>query len=112
LPTATSEIRATLRHEGAEAIATVTLTVPPSSSAMALFQHVVIRQAADGAPLLPVVWSDNDVTLWPGESVTMTARFATADSAAPVVEVSGWNAPARSVPLLVESRTADSPGHR
>jgi exo-1,4-beta-D-glucosaminidase len=112
LPTATSEVRATLRHEGAEDIATVTLTVPPSSSAVALFQHAVIKRSAGGEPLLPVLWSDNDVTLWPGESVTMTARFATPDAATPAVEVSGWNVPTRSVPLAAESRTAVSPGHR
>jgi exo-1,4-beta-D-glucosaminidase len=112
LPTATSEVRATLRHEGAEDIATVTLTVPPSSSAVALFQHAVIKRFAGGEPLLPVLWSDNDVTLWPGESVTMTARFATPGAATPALEVSGWNVPTRSVPLAAESRTAVSPGHR
>src|SRR6202043_1748914 len=42
LPTVTSEIRATMRHEGAEEIATVTLSVPPSSKAVALFQHLSI----------------------------------------------------------------------
>ena len=75
LPTATSEVRATLQHEGAEDIATVTLTVPPSAAAVALFQHVSIRRSAGGEPLLPILWSDNDVTLWPGESLTLTARF-------------------------------------
>jgi exo-1,4-beta-D-glucosaminidase len=112
LPTATSEVRATLRHEGAEDVATVTLNVPPTSLAVALFQHVVIRRSAGGELLLPALWSDNDVTLWPGESVTMTARFATANAAAPVVEVSGWNVSRRSVPLAAESRAAASPGHR
>ena len=56
--------------------------------------------------MLPILWSDNDVTLWPGESLTLTARFAAPGAAVPVVEVSGWNVPARSVPLAVESRTA------
>jgi len=111
LPTATSEVRATLRHEGAEDVVVVTLTVPPSSSTVALFQHVVIRRSAGGELLLPVLWSDNDVTLWPGESLTVTAHFATAGAEVPVVEVSGWNAATRSVPLPVESRTAISPGH-
>ena len=77
LPSATSEVRATLRHEGTEDIATVTLTVPPSSKAVALFQHVQIRQSAGGELMLPILWSDNDVTLWPGESVTLIAHFAT-----------------------------------
>ena len=55
--------------------------------------------------MLPILWSDNDVTLWPGESLTLTARFATPGAATPVVEVSGWNVPTRSVPVAVASRT-------
>jgi exo-1,4-beta-D-glucosaminidase len=108
LPAATSEVRATLRHDGAEDIATVTLTVPPSSGAVALFQHVSIRRSAGGEPLLPIRWSDNDVTLWPGESLTLAARLAAPGAAVPVVEVSGWNVPTRSVPLALESRAAAS----
>jgi exo-1,4-beta-D-glucosaminidase len=107
LPTVMSEVRATLRHEGAEDIATITLTVPPSSKAVALFQHVSIKRSARGEPILPILWNDNDVTLWPGESLVLTARFAT-PGAVPVVEVSGWNVPVQSVPLAVESRTAAS----
>ena len=68
LPTATSEVRATMRHEGTDDIATVTLTVPASSRGVALFQHVSIKRSADGGLALPILWSDNDVTLWPGES--------------------------------------------
>jgi exo-1,4-beta-D-glucosaminidase len=108
LPTATAEVRATMRHEGAEDIASVTLTVPPSSKAVALFQHVSIKRPAGGEPILPVLWSDNDVTLWPGESLTLTAHLAAPGAEAPVVEVSGWNAPTQSVPVAVESRTAAS----
>ncbi|HWS68357.1 MAG TPA: glycoside hydrolase family 2 TIM barrel-domain containing protein [Steroidobacteraceae bacterium] len=106
LPTATAKVRATMRHEGAEDIASVTLTVPPSSKAVALFQHVSIKRPAGGELMLPILWSDNDVTLWPGESLTLTARFATPGAATPVVEVSGWNVPTISVPVAVESRTA------
>jgi exo-1,4-beta-D-glucosaminidase len=99
-----------MRHEGAEDIASVTLTVPPSSKAVALFQHVSIKRSAGGEPVLPILWSDNDVTLWPGESLTLTARFATPGAETPVVEVSGWNVPAQSIPVAVESRTAASQG--
>ena len=108
LPVATSEARATMRHEGAEGIATVTLTVPLSSKAMALFQHVSIKRSAGGELMSPILWSDNDVTLWPGESLTLTAHFATPGAATPVVEVNGWNVPTISVPVAVESRTAAS----
>jgi exo-1,4-beta-D-glucosaminidase len=103
LPTATSEVRAAIRQQGAESLASVTLTAPPSSKAVALFQHVSIRRSAGGEAVLPILWSDNDVTLWPGESVTLTARFAAPGAAKPVVEVSGWNLPPQSVPVAAES---------
>ena len=47
---------------------------------MALFQHVSIKRAAGGELMLPILWSDNDVTLWPGESLTLTAHLADAGS--------------------------------
>ena len=102
LPEATSEVRATLRHMAAQDTVTITLTVPASSRAVALFQHVSIRQSAGGKPVLPILWSDNDVTLWPGESLALTARYAGQGTAAPVVEVSGWNVPARSFPVVAQ----------
>ena len=60
--------------------------------------------------MLPILWSDNDVTLWPGESLTLTARFAAA-AGLPVVEVSGWNVPTRSVPIADESRAPSQDVH-
>ena len=71
---------------------------------MALFQHVSIRRAAHGDLALPILWSDNDVTLWPGESITLTAHYAAQGMATPVVEVSGWNVPTRSIPVAAESQ--------
>lgn len=105
LPTAQSAVRATVRREGAEEVATVTLTVPASSRAVALFQQVSIERAAGGPLALPILWSDNDLTLWPGESVTLTARFAAQGAAPPVVAVSGWNVPTRIIPVTIENRT-------
>ena len=105
LPTATSEVHATLRREAGENVVTVTLTVPASSKAVAMFQHVAIRRAAHGELALPILWSDNDVTLWPGESLTLTARYAAQGAAAPIVEVSGWNVPGQSVPVDTAQRT-------
>jgi exo-1,4-beta-D-glucosaminidase len=110
LPTATSEVHVTMRHEGAEDIASVTLTVPSSSKTLALFQHVSLKRSAGGELMLPILWSDNDVTLWPGESLTLTAHLATPGAATPVVEVTGWNVPTISVPVAVETRTDASPG--
>lgn len=96
LKTAASDVHATLRHDGDDAVVEVTLSLPASAKSVALFQHVAIKQAG-GALALPITWSDNDVTLWPGEFVTLTARYAAAKAPTPVVAVSGWNAPARDI---------------
>jgi exo-1,4-beta-D-glucosaminidase len=97
-----SEVKAMMQHAGTDDEITVTLTLPASASGMALFQHVSIRQSAHGDAVLPILWSDNDVTLWPGESITLTARFAK-QHATPVLQVSGWNATARNIPILTEN---------
>ena len=59
----------------------------------------MIKRTSGGELVLPILWDDNDVTLWPGESVTLTAHFAAPGAETPVVEVSGWNVPTQSVPL-------------
>ena len=105
LPAATSQVQATTRREGKDEITTVTLSVPASSKAVALFQHVSIRRGAKSDLALPIRWNDNDVTLWPGESMVLTARYASQGTASPVVEVSGWNVPAQSVPAAATQGT-------
>ena len=110
LPAATSEVRASLRSQGVEDVATVTLTVPASSKSVALFQHLSIKRP-DGMPVLPILWSGNDVTLWPGESLTVKAHFAAQGGATPVVELSGWNVPTRSIPISADGR-ASAPQQR
>ncbi|WP_239949854.1 glycoside hydrolase family 2 protein [Dyella terrae] len=91
LPAATSEVHATTRREGNDNVTTVTLSVPESSKAVALFQHVSIRRGANGDLALPIRWTDNDITLWPGESIVLTAQYTAQGTADPVVEVTGWN---------------------
>ena len=71
-----------------------------------LLRADVRRGTADGHPqagdnqVLPILWSQNDLTLWPGETQTITARYASADlrGAVPVVSVSGWNAALQTIP--------------
>jgi len=59
--------------------------------------HVV---GAGGAPVLPIQWTDNEVSLWPGESVTLRATYRTADlhGASPSVRISGWNVATQTIP--------------
>ena len=105
LPAATSEVHATIQRDGNDDVTTVTLSVPASSKALALFQHVSIRRGAQGDLALPILWNDNDVTLWPGESIVLTARYKSQGTVAPVVEVSGWNAPTQRVPATAAQGT-------
>lgn len=78
---------------------TVTLSNTGSGKTPSLFTDVHLVDA-QGRPVLPVRWSDNEVSLWPGESVTLTATYRTADlhGSAPRVRVSGWNTAERTVP--------------
>ncbi|MFJ3727199.1 glycosyl hydrolase 2 galactose-binding domain-containing protein [Streptomyces sp. NPDC090045] len=82
----TSTTTVTVRHTG-------TGTTP----ALLTDVHLV---GAQGAPVLPVRWSDNQVSLWPGESATLTATYRTADlrGSAPRLRISGWNTPTATVP--------------
>ncbi|MEV6836606.1 exo-beta-D-glucosaminidase [Streptomyces sp. NPDC051133] len=85
----------------ADGTSTTTVTLRNSGSgttpALLTDAHLVDDR---GAPVLPVRWSDNEVSLWPGESVTLTATYRTAGlrGSAPRVRVSGWNTPERTVP--------------
>ncbi|MFG2352322.1 sugar-binding domain-containing protein [Streptomyces sp. NPDC048521] len=82
----TSTTTVTVRHTGSDRTPSLLTDV-----------HLVDAQ---GRPVLPVRWSDNQVSLWPGESITLTATYRTADlhGSAPSVRVSGWNTPERTVP--------------
>jgi exo-1,4-beta-D-glucosaminidase len=64
--------------------------------AFMLDAHVV---NASGKPVLPIQWSDNAISLWPGESKTLTATYRASDlSGAASVRVSGWNTSTLTVP--------------
>ncbi|MEU2716687.1 sugar-binding domain-containing protein [Streptomyces sp. NPDC007205] len=94
-------VSATAATESSEGTSTTAVTLRNTGSgrtpALLTDVHLVDGQ---GKPVLPVRWSDNEVSLWPGESVTLTATCRTADlhGSAPAVRVSGWNTPERTVP--------------
>jgi exo-1,4-beta-D-glucosaminidase len=90
---------AATRSSAGTSTTTVTLRNTGSGTTPALLTDVHLVDAR-GEPVLPVRWSDNEVSLWPGESATLTATFRTADlhGSAPGVRVSGWNTPERTVP--------------
>jgi exo-1,4-beta-D-glucosaminidase len=91
-------VNATTRRHGDARTTTVTLRHAGGSAAPAFFVAATLR-AADGRPVLPVAWSDNYTSLWPGESVTLTATYRHRDAGGgpAAVEVSGVNVPPQRV---------------
>lgn len=61
-----------LRTEGREAVLTVTLH--NGSQGLSFFNHLELR--CNGEYISPVFWSDNFVTLFPGETRVLEARFS------------------------------------
>jgi exo-1,4-beta-D-glucosaminidase len=114
LPAATLQVsahtqvdEAPTRPAGADTLTTVTITNTSTTPTVAFFLRADMRRGnAEGtlAPgdneLLPTFWSDNDTTLWPGESETLSASYSAADldGQQPVVSVSGWNVAPVDVP--------------
>jgi exo-1,4-beta-D-glucosaminidase len=86
------------RTAGGTTTTTVTLKNTGTGKTPAFFLDAHVVDAA-GRPVLPIRWSGNEVSLWPGESTTLTATYRTSDlHGSPVrVRVSGWNVPERTV---------------
>jgi len=87
---------------GADLATTVTITNNSASPTVGFFLRADVRRGtaagteiAGDNELQSSIWNDNDVTLWPGESETLTATYQSADlqGNTPVISVSGWNLP-------------------
>jgi len=74
-----------------ERVARVRISNPTTH--VAFMVRLQILAGANGDEVLPVWWSDNYMTLMPGETRTVTARIRLEDlgSAKPTLAVSGWN---------------------
>ena len=89
MPSATVRASASFSHAGANDVARVTVTNPSKTVAFFLRLQVVGQGDAEA---LPVFWDDNYISLMPGESRTISARYRPRDlKGAPRVIVSGWN---------------------
>ena len=100
LGAASVRVRSTTYRAGDDDVTRVTVTNVSGRPTPAFLTRADVRRGtAAGTPLagdnqvLPILWSDNDITLWPGESQTITAtyRHAALRGARPVVTVAGWN---------------------
>jgi len=91
LPAARVRATASFATHGTTGEARVTLTNP--SQSLAFFIRLQITAGPKGEEVLPVEWSDNYVTLLPGETRQLTARYEVRDlhGRAPALAVDGWN---------------------
>jgi len=106
LAPATVSVTAHTAADGGDDVTSVTITNTSATTAPAFFIRADVRRGtAAGVPaggddeVLPALWSDNDTTLWPGESETLQVRYAATalHGASPVVTVSGFNVAAGHV---------------
>ncbi len=91
LPTAAIEVTGESKVEGEKTLLTVTLRNPTET--IALMTHLQLHRKGSEKRVLPVFYSDNYMTLAPGESRTVTIEAATKDLAgdAPQILVDGFN---------------------
>ncbi len=69
------------------------VTLHNPGTTMALMAHLQLQRKSSGERVLPVFYSDNYISLAPGESRTVTVDAAAADLTGdiPVVVLDGWN---------------------
>ena len=89
LPAVSLNHTETFREEGDETVVTVTITNP--SDRLAFFVRAILQKGTE--EILPVFWSDNYISLLPGEMQTLEVRIATKHLSGqkPVVRLDGWN---------------------
>jgi hypothetical protein len=81
--------RAATRRDGDERVTSVLLTNPAAQAAVATKLTVF---GSDGAQVLPAYFSDNYISLLPGESRTIDVRYpASAANGAVTLRLRGWN---------------------
>jgi exo-1,4-beta-D-glucosaminidase len=88
--------------DGANLATRVTIKNTSTRHTVAFLLRADVRRGTAGGRPLPgdnelrsSIWTADDITLWPGESQTLTVSYDASDlnGATPVITVSGWNVP-------------------
>ena len=113
LPTVTLDAEATARTEGTNTI--VAITLRNTSSNVALMSHLQLHQKKSGHRVLPVFYSDNYISLVPGESrsITIEAPTKALNGDDPLIEVDGFNVDVHEVqgPVSIVTNVNAQPSH-
>ncbi len=75
-----------------------TITVTNTGKAVAFFVHIRTLKKKDSDDILPVIFSDNYISLAPGESRVIECSYLNTDAenTSPFILVSGWNVDAKN----------------
>ncbi|GAA3610438.1 carbohydrate-binding protein [Nonomuraea rosea] len=99
-PNTQLDARASRAVSGGRETVTILLT-NTSATNLAFFVRPEITAANAGREVVPVIYSDNYLSLWPGESATITAAYETVDlhGQVPHLRIRGYNVPTASIPV-------------
>ena len=113
LPTVLLDAEATSRTEGENTV--VTLTLHNNTKNIALLSHLQLHQKKSGRRVLPAFYSDNYISLVPGESSTVSIEAATKDLQGdlPLVELDGFNVDVKPIegPVSIQANINAQPSH-
>jgi mannosylglycoprotein endo-beta-mannosidase len=113
LPPVTLDAEASSRVEGNNTLLTVTLH--NNTAHVALLSHLQLHQKKSGHRVLPVFYSDNYISLVPGESSTVAIEAAAKDlrGDAPLIELDGYNVDVKPVdgPVSIAANVNAQPKH-
>ncbi len=113
LPTVALDAEASARTEGDNTVLTVTLH--NNTIHVALLSHLQLHQKKSGHRVLPVFYSDNYISLVPGEAATVSIEAATKDLQGdmPLIELDGYNVDVKPVdgPVSIAANVNAQPSH-
>jgi hypothetical protein len=89
-----------LEINGSNSRCVLNVTIRNPTAHVALMTHLQLRRADTGARVLPAFYSDNYLSLAPGERKTLTIEAAQSDlqGEPPLIAVDGWNVTVTNTP--------------
>jgi len=100
LPVATLSTSASATRDGDEVKVRVRLENRGASAALA--NKLTLESASDGARILPAYWSDNYVSLLPGETREIEIEYPAGAAQGPAkLEIRGWNLANAAIPIAI-----------
>ena len=103
LPPVKLTIHTSIRESANEKLLHASIENP--SSSLAFMVHLRVARTSDGEDVVPIFWDDNYISLLPGESRELSARFeGKKNDGGLTLNVDGWNVAATSITLGNEEK--------